>query len=198
MSAHGKLLRPRYTPSMNYPTRLSSPVVILAAALLLGGCALTKPGPDGNAGAIGDIAEQQALAERNAKIFRAADTDPNDEISREGARKYNEAAAAYGGYTSAVAGAIVAKTPVSGPAYEQKATRAAGLAREFNDYAVKNTDPTRRPVGSASIGGAAADLLIRLGIEAWKANEGRKLEERKAVAAELRQSARWPDWDAIK
>jgi len=170
----------------------------MLSALLLGGCASFKPKPSDSAGAIGDIAEQQALAERNAKIFRAADADPNDEISREATRKYNEAAAAYGGYTSAVAGAIVAKTPIAGPAYEQKATRAAALAREFNDYAVKNTDPTRRPIGSASIGGAAADLLIRLGIEAWKANEGRKLEERKAVAAELRQSARWPDWEAIK
>jgi hypothetical protein len=150
-----------------------------------------------NTQAIAGIVEQQDLAVRSAQMFRRADADVSDAASQEAEARYARTAAAYRSYVEAVADAVRARKLTAKNRLEQRAMAAASEAKEFNLFAMQNTDPARRPIGTGSVPVATPEQLVRFGAEAVRAHSREPGEQRSATAEELRATARWPEWRTL-
>ncbi len=84
------------------------------------------------------------------------------------------------------------------PAIGRHAAEAALRAKEFNTFAMQNTDPEHRSPGTGTVALASEEQLAELGREAWRSSMGRPRGERAAYAEGMRAAAHWPEWDTLK
>ena len=179
--------------------RLTCNVALLLAVCLLGtNCATsptTTPSSDPKT-AIAKIAELQNRTQTAAAAFKKS--HPATDATYIGVRsKYRDAAAKNKGYLAAVqAGVMNREKNFDTPSYRAIAKDAGDAAKEFVDLAETNTPADVRPVGIAPVVIAAADILIRAGIDIWSAYNQMEADKAKAMADSLKQYE-WPAWESL-
>ena len=173
-------------------------VFVFLICLLSFGCATNQRQSAGGAPktAIAKIAALQNRAQSAAAAFKKS--HPATDVTYITARsKYRDAAAKNKGYLAAVqAGVVNREKNLDTPSYRAIAKDAGAAAKEFVDFAEKNTPADVLPVGIAPVVIVAADILINAGIDIWKAYNTTEAEKAKALAESLKEYE-WPAWENL-